>query len=188
LEISNRREDRGVMKKALIIIMILMVLSCAHAVRKDVSEDTPVVTDRELWRMHRDVRSISFLYDNGEVREGVLLRWEPDSILIQPPGRVQPAKIPATGIRALSVKVGNRIWESLALGSVVGGVYVAAVKSYDFSDASVTDAIFKLLGPPVIVFGSIAIGSGMDKHIMYRVPEEFEFDYDKANSLYKLLE
>jgi hypothetical protein len=174
--------------KKLPTVLILLTMSCAHAVKMDVSDDTAAVTDRELWRMHRDVRSISFQYDDGEVKEGILLRWEPDSILIQPRGRVQPTKIQATGIRTLKVNMGNRIWESLALGSVVGGVYVAAVKSYDFSGVSVTDAIFKLLGPPVIVFGSIAIGSGMEKHKMYRVPEGFEFDYEKANSLYKLLE
>lgn len=175
------------MKKGL-IILIMLIMSCAHAVMKDVSDDTPVVTDREVWRMHRDVRSIVFYYEDERVEEGILLRWEPDSILIQPRARVQPIRIPATGIRALRVKVGNRIWESLALGTGAGGVYVVAVKSYDFSGVSVTDAIFKLLGPPVIIFGSIAIGSGMDKYKVYRVPDGFEFDYEKANSLYKLLE
>jgi hypothetical protein len=146
------------------------------------------LTERELWRIHRSIRFTSFIYEDGSVLDGLLLRWEPDSILIQPRGMDQPAKIPSSGVIGLKVEIGNRILESLALGTATAGAYIGLAKSYSLSEASTTEAIAKLLGPPLIIFGAIAIGSSMEKYRLYRVPEEFEFDYDEANSLYELLE
>lgn len=170
--------------------LVIAVLSCSSAVLKNSFEKDNIsnLTERELWRIHRNIRFTSFIYEDGSVLDGLLLRWEPDSILIQPRGADQPAKIPSSGIIGIKIEIGNRILESLALGTAAAGAYIGLAKSYSLGEASVTEAIAKLLGPPLIIFGAIAIGSSMEKYRLYRVPEEFEFDYEKANSLYELLE
>lgn len=170
--------------------LVMAVLSCSNVAFKNSFEKDNIInlTERELWRMHRDVRFASFIYEDGSVLDGLLLRWEPDSILIQPRGTEQPTKIRSSGVIGIKIETGNRILESLALGTAVAGGYVGLAKSYSLSGASLTGAIAKLLGPPLIIFGAIAIGSSMEKYRLYRVPEEFEFDYEKANSLYELLE
>lgn len=170
--------------------LVIAVLSCSNVVLKDSFEKDNIVnlTERELWRMHRDVRFTSFVYDNSPVIEGLLLRWEPDSILIQPRGTDQPAKIPSSGIIGVRVETGNRILESLVLGTVAAGAYAGLAKSYDLGEASAAEALAKLLGPPLIIFGAIAVGSSVETFKLYRVPEGFEFDYEEANSLYELLE
>ncbi len=171
-------------------LFLISVLSCSSALIKNSfeRENVDILTERELWQMHRDVRFTSFMYDNNFTREGFLLRWEPDSILIQPRGAGQPAKIPSSGIIGIRVEIGNRILESLLLGTAAAGAYVGLAKSYSLGEASTTEAMAKLLGPPLIIFSAMAIGSAVEKSKLYRVPEEFEFDYDEANSLYKLLE
>ncbi len=170
--------------------LVIAVLSCSNAVLKNPFEKENIInlTERELWRMHKDVRYASFIYDDRSAIEGLLLRWQPDSILIQPRGADQPIQIPSSGIIGIKIETGNRILESLVLGTVAAGAYVGLVKSYDLGEATATEAMTKLLGPPLIIFGAIAIGSSMEKYKFYTVPAGFEFDYEEANSLYELLE
>lgn len=176
-------------KKILIFCLLaIFLVGCSSVVRKGSEGSAEILTEQELWRMHRDVRYISFTYEDGSVLDGLLLRWEPDSILIQPRGTEQPTKIPSSGVIGIRVEIGNRILESLALGTAAAGGYIGLAKSYNLGGASATEAITKLLGPPLIIFGAIAFGSSMEKYRLYRVPQEFEFDYEKANSLYELLE
>ena len=171
-------------------LLLISVLSCSSALIKNSfeRENVDILTERELWRMHKDVRFASFIYDDRSEIEGLLLRWQPDSILIQPRGADQPIRIPSSGIIGIRIETGNRILESLILGTVAAAAYVGSVKSYDLGETSATEAMTKLLGPPLIIFGAIAVGSSMEKYRLYRVPEGFEFDYEEANSLYELLE
>ncbi len=170
--------------------LVIAVLSCSNAVLKNPFEKDNItdLTERELWRMHKDVRFAGFIYDDRSEIEGLLLRWQPDSILIQPRGADQPIRIPSSGITGIRIETGNRILESLILGTVAAAAYVGSVKSYDLGETTATEAMTKLLGPPLIIFGAIAVGSSMEKYRLYRVPEGFEFDFEEANSLYELLE
>jgi hypothetical protein len=181
IEVSN---------KIILGFLAMAVLSCSSAVMKDSfkKESTINLTERELWRMHNTVPLVSFVYESDSVSEGLLLRWKPDSILIQPRETDLPIKIPASGMIGIRVATGNRILESLAFGTVAAGAYIGLAKSYSLGEASITEAIAKLLGPPLIIFGTIAIGSSLEKYEYYRIPDGFEFDYEKANSLYELLE
>jgi hypothetical protein len=179
-----------VLKRIISGFLAIAVLSCSNSVLKNPfgKEKITNLTERELWRMHKDVRFASFIYDDRSEIEGLLLRWQPDSILIQPREADQPIQIPSSGIIRIRIETGNRILESLILGTVAAGAYVGSVKSYDLGGATATEAMTKLLGPPLIIFGAIAVGSSMEKYRLYRVPEGFEFDYEEANSLYELLE
>ncbi len=169
-------------------LLVIFLVGCSSVVRQGSEGGAEVLTERELWQMHKDVRFASFIYDDRSKIEGLLLRWQPDSILIQPRGADQPILIPSSGIIGIRVETGNRILESLALGTVAAGAYIGSVKSYDLGGATVTEAMAKLLGPPLIIFGAIAIGSSMEKYKLYSVPAGFEFDFEEANSLYELLE
>jgi len=167
---------------------VIFLVGCSSVVRQGSGGGAEILTERELWRMHKDVRFTSFMYDNRSVKEGLLLRWEPDSILIQPRGTDQPVRIPAPGVVRIKIEVGNRIWEAMAIGTVAAGGYFGLVRSYDLSGVTLGEAIWKVFVPPVILVTSIAIGSSIDRYKEYMVPEGFEFDYDEANSLYELLE
>ena len=147
-----------------------------------------MLTERNLWRLHGDVPYTHFEYADGSRSEGLLLRWKPDSILVQPRQTDLPLKIPASGVIRIKIEVGNRIWEALTIGAVTAGGYFGLARSYDLGGVTLEEAIWKVLVPPVILVTSIAIGSGMDRYKEYIVPEGFEFDYDDANSLYELLE
>ena len=176
------------MRKAILLLLVLLTSGCSTVVRRGDDKPREVLTERQLWRIHRDIHYTYFEYKDGQVREGILLKWMPDSILVQPRGKNKPVRIPTEGIKSIRIEVGNRIWEGLAIGSGMAGIYIALAKSYDLNDISLGQAIWKLFVPPAILVSSIAIGSGMDKHKEYIVPEGFRFDYDEANSLYKLLE
>lgn len=170
------------------LLLALFLLACSTVVRRGGDDAKEVLNDRRLWEIHRDIPYTYFEYEDGQRKEGLLLNWKPDSILVQPRGEVKPVRIPAEGLQLIRIEVGNRIWEGLAAGSVVAAIYIGAAKSYQLSNISLSQAIWKLFVPPFILVSSIVVGSGMDKHQEYIVPEGFRFDYDEANSLYELLE
>ena len=117
-----------------------------------------------------------------------MLRWKPDSILVQPRGADLPVRIPTAGLSAIKIEIGNRIWESLAIGAAGAVVYAVIIKSWKLTGASMVAGVAKLLGPPAILVVSTAIGSGMKRDEEYRIPEGFKFDFDRADLLYKALE
>ncbi|MEE9553398.1 MAG: hypothetical protein V3W18_03785 [candidate division Zixibacteria bacterium] len=169
-------------------IIALICLSCSSPVKKELSESAGELTERELWRFHRDIRYTYFYYEDGEKKEGLLLRWKPDSILVQPRGVDLPWNIPAAGIKAIRLEMGNRVWSAFTIGTIAALVYIGVIKSYDLTDVSTGDAFAKLAGPPAILAGAMAIGSGKYTYDDYRLPDGFVFDFDKVNSLYEALE
>ena len=177
------------LKKVLIIgFPALLLVACSSVFKRASGDGDNILTERTLWRLHRDVPYTHFEYADGSRSEGLLLRWKPDSILVQPRETDLPVKIPASGVIRIKIEVGNRIWEALTIGTIAAGGYFGLAGSYDLSGVTLGEAIWKVLVPPVILVTSIAIGSGMDKYEEYILPEELEFDYDEANSLYELLE
>ncbi len=175
-------------KKRFFGFAALFILSCSSPVKKDLSVTAGELTERELWRFHRDVRYTYFYYDDGSISKGLLLRWKPDSVLIQPRGANLPINIPAKGIIALKVETGNRVWKAFPIGAAAALVYAVAIKSYDLIDVSTGMAFAKLFGPPAILAGSIAIGSGMYTYEDYRLPDGFLFDFDRVNPIYEAIE
>lgn len=166
----------------------LFILSCSSPVKKEFSVTTGELTERELWRFHRDIRYTYFYYDDGSISEGLLLRWKPDSILVQPRGADLPINVPTKGIIALRVETGNKVWRAFTIGAIVALAYAGAMKSYDLIDVSTGSAFAKLFGPPAILAGSIAIGSGMYTYEDYRLPDGFVFDFDRVNPIYEAIE
>ncbi len=175
-------------KKVFFGFAALLILSCSSPIKKELSVTAGELTERELWRFHRDIRYTYFYYDDGAISEGLLLRWKPDSILVQPRGVDLPINIPANRIKALRVETGNKVWRAFTVGMLAALAYAGAMKSYDLIDVSTGDAFAKLFGPPAILAGSIAVGSGMYTYEDYRLPDGFVFDFDKVNSLYEALE
>lgn len=177
------------LRKILIIgFAALLLLSCSSVLKRGSGDEDNILTEWTLWRLHGDVPYTQFLYADGSRSEGLLLRWKQDSILVQPRQTDLPVKIPASGVVGLKIEVGNRIWEALTIGTIAAAGYFGLAGSYDLGGVTLEEAIWKLFVPPVILVTSIAIGSGMDRYEEYIVPEDFEFDFDEANSLYELLE
>jgi hypothetical protein len=176
------------LKKVNVILLIALLSACSTVARKGGSDSREILTERRLWEIHKDISYTYFEYEDGQYRQGLLLNWKPDSILVQPRGEGKPVRIPTEGLRSIRIEVGNRIWEGLAVGSGIAGIYFGLAKSYELSNVSLGEAVWKLFVPPLIVVSSIVVGSGIDKHEEFIVPEDFEFDYDKAKSLYELLE
>jgi len=186
---KNRGFEARIMIKTVIsIVLAASVLSCSTVITKDISDNNGEITERKLWRMHKDIRYTIFIYDDSTTREGLLLRWKPDSILVQPRGAGMPVRIPSAGITAVRIEVGNRMPEWVAGSVLAAGAYVALMKSYELTSASQAEGVAKLLGPPLIIIAAMGIGSGMNKYEEYKVPEGFEFDFDKADVFYKALE
>ena len=176
------------MKKMIWVISATLILACGSAVKKDLSEKAAELTEWELWRIHRDVRYVYFHYDDGSVREGLLLRWKADSLLVQPRRTDLPVKIPAAGISWLGVETGTRVWRAFTIGAIAALAYAGIARSHDLSSASWTEAAAKLLGPPAILAGSVAAGSGWYEYRDYRLPDGFEFDIDEVKVLFEALE
>ncbi len=175
--------------KSPLISILLVVVACSGTIRSG-SFGTPsmVLSEGILWDIHQDVRYTSFRYADGSIREGILLRWQADSIQVQPGGSSLPVRIPARGIVSIKIRTGNRIWESMAAGGVLASGYFLAVKGYDLGKGSFWSDLNKVLVSPLMIMASIAIGATMERYEEYTVPDDFQFDYDKARSLYKFIE
>lgn len=177
------------LKKAAVLIAVPVLLAaCSAVVRRGQEGGGQLLTERSLWRIHRDIPYTFFEYKDGQNREGLLLNWKPDSILVQPRGTGRPTRIPADGLQRIRIEVGNRIWEGLTVGGAAAAIYIVLAKSYELNNVSLGQAVWKLFVPPFILVTSVAVGSSMYKHEEYVVPEGFRFDYDEASSLYELLE
>lgn len=169
-------------------IILMGFVSCSTVIRRDLSENNGEITVRELWNLHRDVRYTKFIYSDSTVKEGLLLRWKPDSIMVQPRKRSSPVWIPSEGITAIQIETGNRMPEWVAGSVLAAGVYVVFLKSWELTSASQTEGVAKLLGPPLIVFSAMGIGSGINKYQEYKIPAGFKFDFDKENQFFEILE
>jgi len=187
-------KDKGIRnmgKSAVALAFIIFfsgILSCSTVIRRDLSVNRGEITEKELWQIHKDVRYTKFIYGDSVVNEGLLLRWMPDSILVQPRKQSTPVWISAQGVSAIQVEIGNRMPEWIAISVLAAGAYVAALKSWELTSASMGEGVAKLLGPPVIVFSAMGIGSSINKYQEYKIPQGFKFNYDKVDGFYRILE
>lgn len=172
------------MKKSIlsyfIIASALLALACASHVRKERAVIIKDLTAGKLLQIHQEVRFTSFYYADGKTESGLLLHWEPDSIVIQKRGEEQVRKIPTSGIEKIETVTGNHLFEGLSLGVLAAGGYFAAVQGWKLSSVSFLEGMVKLLVPPAIIVAGLAYGAARETKESYRVPPGFQFDYKTA--------
>ncbi len=188
--LSNRHHKpcRDIKAGAVIILGMLILsssgFSCASKIRKAPESGAGTLTEEKLYQINDEVRFTRFYYAD-KVESGLLLRWMPDSVLIQERGQGQPRMIPTKGITTIETVTGNRIMPGIGIGALLAAGYFAAVKGYDLGTVTFWEAVTKLLIPPAILITSIAIGSSMEKRESYKVPPGFIFDYDAVRQYHE---
>lgn len=154
--------------------------------RKKNPAPLPDLTINRAWKMHEDISFVYFYYRDGSVQSGLLLKWKGDEILIQKKGKGVPESIPSADLKMVKAVVGNRIWESIPIGTVLGAGYFFLVKGYDLGGQSSGSAIVKMFGAPLFIMASIAYGASREKSETYLVPDDFKFDYDEIKKIHKI--
>jgi len=176
---------RPLLMRAVLLLSSLIFISCGWPLRNDRPPAPELLTSEKLIEIHKDVRFTRFYYDDGLIESGLLLRWTPDSILIQERGQGSPIAIPVAGIGRLETITGNEMLEGLVIGTLVGAAYFVAVGGYDLGAVTFGEAMAKLLVPPAIIITGMAIGAGRDKKEVFIVPPDFRFDYEEARATYQ---
>ncbi len=171
-----------------IALMFFLVSGCGVFIRKNVEKEENYLTVNRLWQMHEDVNYVYFYYEDGSVESGLILRWEKENIKVQKKGAVRPEYIPLEGIDSLKVVIGNRIWKSLAGGTVLAAGWFVLVGAWDLGGESSGSAAIKMIGAPLILMASVAYGASSEKTETYLVPEDFEFDYDEMRRIRRYTE
>ncbi|HBC47676.1 MAG TPA: hypothetical protein DEO84_11770 [candidate division Zixibacteria bacterium] len=169
-------------------LAILIACSCASHVRRDQPNERQILTENILWRTHQDVRFTYFHYTDSNLVSGLLLRWEPDSILIQKRGEAKPSMIPTAGITYIETVTGNRFGEGFIVGTLVAGGYFALVRGWELSNITFVSALGKLLVTPAILITGITIGSSREIKKAYYLPPNFIFDYESVKRYHKIQE
>ena len=136
------------------------------------------LTEDKLYEIHQDIRFTYFHYADSAVAAGLLLRWEPDSILIQGRGEAKPHMIPTKGVMLIETVTGNKIGPGLLLGTLVAGGYFALVRGWELSGVTFVAALGKLFVPPAIIVAGIALGASRETRETYYLPPGFIFDYN----------
>jgi hypothetical protein len=163
----------------ILLFLSLMFLSCGWPLKSDKPQVQMVLTSEKLLEIHEDVRFTRFFYDDGRFESGLMLRWMPDSIRIQERGQGSPKAIPVAGLGRIETITGNKMFEGLALGTLVGAAYFVAVGGYDLGTVTFGEAMVKLLVPPAIIISGLAIGAGREKTEAFVVPPNFLYDYQE---------
>jgi len=166
------------MLKYFILIFGLLAVACASHIRNEKAAATGDLTETKLVQIHREVRFTRFYYGDGKIESGLMLHWEPDSVLIQKRGEGQLRRIPTSGIEKIETVTGNHLFEGLSLGVLAAGGYFAAVQGWKLSNVSFLNGMVKLLVPPAIIVAGIAFGAAKETKEIYRVPPGFIFDYE----------
>ena len=173
---------------AVIALSAFLLSGCGIFIRKNVEKEEEMMTINRLWQMHEDVNYVYFYYEDGSVESGLILRWDKEKIEIQRKGESLPEFIPSQGIESVKVVIGNRIWQSLAAGSVLAAGCFVLVGAGDLGGESPGSAAIKMFGAPLIIMASIAYGAGSEKTELYRVSEDFEFDFDEIKKIHEITE
>jgi hypothetical protein len=163
-----------------ILSTVLILCSCASHVRREQPRPMQILTEDKLYQIHQDIRFTYFHYADSAIVSGLLLRWEPDSILIQKRGEAKPTQIPVSGITYIETVTGNRTGEGLAIGTLLAGGYFALVRGWELNNITFASALGKLLVPPIILIAGIAIGSSKEIKEVYYLPPGFIFNYESA--------
>jgi hypothetical protein len=171
-----------------VLSSLILFSGCGVFVRKNAEKKEKILTINRLWRMHEDVNHVYFFYENGTVESGLILKWEKERIKVQKKDENIPVYIPAEGIVSIKAITGNRIWESLAAGSVLAAGYYVLTGAYDLGGESLGTVVIKMFGAPLIVMASVAYGASSEKSETYKVPENFEFDYDSIRIIHDITE
>jgi hypothetical protein len=163
----------------LMSVAALAMLSCGAAAKKEKPSITPqAITEQRLMEINEDARFVTFFYTNGKTESGILLRWKPDSILVQTRGQGLPHYIPSDGITQIEVVTGNKALTGFAWGTLVAAAYAGAVRIDKINGITFLSAVTKLLGTPAIMVIGTVIGASRETKELYYVPPDFIFDYD----------
>jgi hypothetical protein len=170
------------------VLAMLLITSCGSHVRRGESSSDKILTEDKLWEIHQDVRFTTFHYADSAAASGLLLRWEPDSILIQGRGEPIPRQITTVGLVRIETVTGNKIGLGIGLGSLAAAAYFALVRGWEFNNITFLSALGKLLVPPAIIVTAIAIGSSRETKEIYNLPPGFIFDYDAVKRYHQIRE
>jgi hypothetical protein len=184
----NFHQRNNFYRSLYLALSILIATSCASHVRHDQSNERQILTENILWRTHQDVRFTYFHYADSSLVSGLLLRWEPDSILIQKRGEAKPSMIPTTGITYIETVTGNRFGEGFVIGTLVAGAYFAAVRGWELSNITFVSALGKLLVTPAILIAGITVGASREIKKAYYLPPDFKFDYESVKRYHLIQE
>jgi hypothetical protein len=157
---------------------VIVSLSCGGAAKINQPPVALTLTEQRLLEINEDARFIRFFYFDGKTESGILLRWKPDSILIQSRNQGMPHHIPADGITQIEVVTGNRSLSGVAWGTLVAVAYAGAVRIDQINGITFWSAVSKLLVTPAIIVTGAAIGAGRETRELYNVPQDFIFDFD----------
>ena len=178
-----------IIPKLVILLLTALFISCAAHPPKLSPAKSQLITEYELYKMHQDTRFVYFQYSSGEIKSGLLLRWQNDSILIQPRHYPTPVKIPSAGISSIISEIGNHGFlgaaAGIASGITVGGLAFLASPSWELHNAGFPAVFAKVILPPALAIGGFAYGSSKPINRHYTVPDGFKFDYNWAEDFYK---
>jgi hypothetical protein len=170
-----------------IAIAILLFGACASHIRRDVPIEKRFLTEDRLWEINQDVRYTYFHYADSSIVSGLMLHWEPDSILIQMRGETKPRLITTDGLVRIDAVTGNKIGRGVTLGTAAAGLYFILVRGWEFNNVSFLNALGKLLVPPAIIITAIGIGSSKETKETYYLPPGFIFDYEAVKRYHQVL-
>lgn len=165
--------------------LTILSLSCASHVRKE-TVALKILTERQLLEINNENRFTRFYYSDGKTFSGLMLRWIPDSVYIQPRGTALPLPIPTIGLAKIETVTGNKIFTGLAIGAIVAGAYFLAVKGYNLTQVTFLEGLEKLLVPPAVILTAMGIGASRDTYESYLIPPNFKFDYDISKARLQL--
>ncbi len=136
---------------------IFLFSSCGILYKKEKSPPiTPDnLTQSILWDIHQNIRYTYFYYADGSTASGLMLRWQGDSVLVQPRGEDKARKISTSGVSKIKVVLGNRAFESMAIGIAAATGYWLAVEGWQLKGLSIWSSISKIFVP----FGIVVAGN-----------------------------
>ncbi len=171
----------------IIAIAILLLGSCASHVRREMPIEKGYLTEDILYEINQDVRYTYFHYADSSIASGLMLRWEPDSILIQGRGEIKPRMITTDGLVYIDAVSGNKIGPGILLGTAAAGLYFALVRGWEINNVTFLSALGKLLVPPAIIVTAIGIGSSKETKETYYLSPGFIFDYEAVKRYHQTL-
>jgi len=178
----------GIWSLIVIALMVFLFTGCGVFIKKNVEKEEKLLTINRLWQMHEDVNYVYFYYEDGSVESGLMLKWVGDRIKVQKKDENIPIYIPSEGIISIKAVTGNRIWQLLAAGSALAAGYYFLVGAGDLGGESLGAIVIKMFGAPLIVMASVAYGASSEKTETYRIPEDFEFNFDSIKRIHNITE
>jgi len=183
-----RTETRLKMKSIeLLILGLVFLMGCSSTIKRDPGLSGNILTHNRLWNIHKDVNHVYFMYEDGSIEKGILLRWEGENIQIQEKNQSLPREISATGVKSIKVVIGNRIKESLAAGTALAASYFYLAGADKIKGESYWEVGAKVFVSPLILITSIAYGAGIEKTEEYLIPDGFEFNFSDVDASYRLV-